>query len=280
MLPGLPENGNTDFGFINSSANLRKLTDKSYWIQPPGSDPWASCDFKSTEGCDRLQSLGDGASNRTLKVCEEGAVIFGMNGPRPGKCKRPRGLGPNSREAASTSIATNIGGKRVKSRKVKPGQNRGGRPRPDDSTTDTDEALSPAAPSDDLTEPDCVLPNPRKDHLKQSIEEINSKIDGASSLEESSHPDDLKETSRDSDADSNDQQVDATQDPVRIPGLTVDENVLLTALIRLEAKIQKGWKLYHETNEEPKTDRIRALIQDLSAIMKTASDDLDTNAPS
>ena len=268
MLPGLPENGNADSGFINRSANLRKLTDKSYWIQPLGSDPWTACDFKSTEGCDRLQSLGDRASDRTPKVCEEGAVIFGMNGPRPGKCKRPRGLGPNSRKVPSTSIPTNIGGKQVKSGKVKPGQVRSGRPRPDDSATDTDEGISPAAPSDDFVDTGCVLPHPRKDHRKQSPEEKNSDINDPSSSEESSHPDDLNETSRDSDADSSDQH------------LAEDEIVLLTALIKLEGDIKEGWKLYYEFNKEPKTDRIRALIRDMSATMKTASDDLDTNAPS
>ena len=208
-----------------------------------------------------------------------------MNGPRPGKCKRSRGLSPNSRKDASTSIATNIDGKRVKSRKVKPAQIRSGRPRPDDSATDTDEGLSPAAPSDDFVDPDCVLPYPdcelpcpREDRRKQSLEETNIDINDTSSSEESSHPGDLNETSGDSDAESNDQQVVATQEPEY--HLTEDETVLLTALTRLEIEIKEGWKLYNETNEESKTDRIRALIQDMFATMKTASDDLDINAPS
>ncbi|KAL8791977.1 MAG: hypothetical protein Q9195_005466 [Heterodermia aff. obscurata] len=262
--------------YCNGSASLRKLTDKSYWIQPLGSDPWTSCDFKSTEGCDRLQNLGDRASNRTSRVCEEGAVIFGMNGPRPGKCKRPRGLGPNSRKVASTSIARNIGGKQVRSRKTKQGEIRSGRPRPDDSATDTDEGLSPAAPSNDFVNPDCVLP--RKEHRKQSLEETNSDINETFSSEESSHPDDLNETSGDSAADSNDQQNVATQEQESV--LTENEQVLLTALATLEEDIKEGWKLYYENNGEPKTDRIRALIQYMSATIKTASDDLDTNAPS
>ena len=51
-----------------------------------------------------MQQLGDGASNRTTNICEDGAVVFGRLGPPASKCRRPKYLKSSKLESISSSV--------------------------------------------------------------------------------------------------------------------------------------------------------------------------------
>ncbi len=68
----------------------RRLTDRCYWSQPQGSNPFKPCNHKSRTGCNQLQHVVAANPTRPLELKVNGAVVFeAARSLARMRCRRP-----------------------------------------------------------------------------------------------------------------------------------------------------------------------------------------------
>lgn len=253
--------------YCNGSPNLRKLADSCYWIQPLGSDPWGPCDFKSRHGCDRMQQLGDGASNLTTDICEDGAVVFGTTGPPATKCRQPKSSKSGKRGPVTNGILKNNhekpnNGESHGSSQAKNAKRKSQKVDEDDSPSQ--------APSD--VEQSEKSATSDAETLEQDDSEIESTT-AATGLEEESSTRDPDTTSKEDYPNEDDR---ATKRLADRKLCEEEADTLLNAITRLERRAKEGSDLYIEyVGTVEQKQAFKDLFKDMSSVIESAMEKLN-----
>ena len=283
--------------YCNGSPNLRKLADHCYWIQPLGNDPWGPCDFKSKHGCDRMQQLGDGSSNRTTKICEDGAVIFGELGPPAVICRRPKHPKSSRRESISSSVPMKsqdkvsngenlqVGSARAKTAKRKPQkvyddededssseESSSSSIRPNTSRTKKSQQQRKNAVNDDKDDLSSQAPSDAE-HPEEKFSESDTDESATSNAEtlEQDGSDTRSNTVRDDSTEENPGAKRLLDEKFR-----EEEDTLLKAIIDLEWKVKEGLKLYEGYyGKVEQKQAVKALFDEMSGIIDSTREKLD-----